>query len=180
MMRNLKKVGLFFLRVFEIYIPVIAFIICFTVFILQVFYRYVLNSPLTWPFEVTIITYIWVVMLGAGLARSQREHVAFTMIYDRMSKKVQAIVRIVMNSIISVAFAIAFYPVLDYVIFMHIKRSTVLRIPFSIVFSPFLAFLLLIIGHSIYDIIKDIKILRNAGKQLAPEAKGIKDGGKNL
>jgi TRAP-type C4-dicarboxylate transport system permease small subunit len=41
---------------------------------LQVFFRYVLNRPLSWPLEVSLFCFVWLVWLGAiGSMREERQ-----------------------------------------------------------------------------------------------------------
>jgi TRAP-type C4-dicarboxylate transport system permease small subunit len=158
------KLGKWTLDIVEIYIPVVTFVILFLMFVIQIFFRYCLNNPLTWTEEITLSTYIWTVMFAAAYARRTGEHVAFTMFYDNVSPVKQAIFRIVGNVIVMSGFIIALYPSYDFVMFQKIKVSTVFRIPFHIVYFPFLVFIVLTIGHSIYDIVADIRFLTRKEK----------------
>jgi TRAP-type C4-dicarboxylate transport system permease small subunit len=154
-----KKTGSFLLDLFEIYIPSVAFSIMFVVFVLQIFFRYFLNRPLTWPYEVTIFAFIWTALLGACFARRHAVHVVFGLIYDKMTPKIQLIFRLIANGVIFVAFCIALKPSYEYVMFMEFQKSTVLKIPFHIAFFPYVVFVILIIGHTLYDLIIDGKKL---------------------
>ena len=49
------------------------------VIILQVFYRYVLGSSLSWSEESARFLFIWVVMLGASMGVKEGFHVAVTL-----------------------------------------------------------------------------------------------------
>ena len=82
---TLLKIGQFILDLFEIYIPAVAFSVMFIVFILQIFFRYFLNNPLTWPYEITIFGFIWTAILGACYARRLGIHVVFGIIYDTLN-----------------------------------------------------------------------------------------------
>ena len=157
---SLKKIGIFLLDLFEVYIPSVTFSIMFLVFVMQIVFRYFLNRPLTWPYEVTIFAFIWTAILGAALARREGLHVAFGVIYDKVSPKNQTIFRLIANSLVLAAFLIALKPTYEQVQFMAFKKSTVLKIPFNIAYSPYIAFMLLIMGHTIYDLVVDIKKLK--------------------
>lgn len=149
----------------ELYIPMAAFSLMFVLFIVSVFYRYFLNNPLTWPFELTVLCFIWTAVLAATYARRTHSHVKFTLFYDRQSPRRQALTRITGNMLIAVVFLISLYPSFDYVQFMAFQKTTVLRIPFNIAYSPYVVFLVLIIAHSLYDVVVDLrKLLR--GEQL--------------
>jgi TRAP-type C4-dicarboxylate transport system permease small subunit len=154
---RLKRVFCFVRDIIEIYIPVLTFSVMFIVFLLQIFYRYILNHPLTWPYELTLFTFIWTVILGAIFARRMNGHVSFSMLYDSLSEKKKIMSRIIGNIIIVCGLCITLYPSYDYIQFMSFQKSTVLRIPFNVAFSPFLIFLILIICYSLIDIITDIK-----------------------
>ena len=100
--------------------------------------------------------------LGACYAKRMNSHVCFGIIYDSLTLKRQLIVRIIGNGIILIAFCIALYPSYDYVNFMKFQKSTVVRIPFNIAYSPFLVFLVLILGRTVRDLTEDIRKLVKA------------------
>ena len=56
-------------------------------------------------------------------------------------------------------FIIAFFPCLDYVNFMIVHKSAVIRILFSVTYFPFIVFLILTIYRTSVDIFRDIKSL---------------------
>ena len=157
-----KKALAFILDLCEIYIPVITFSIMFAAFLIQVCFRYLLNSPLTWPYEITLIAFIWTTLLGACYARRMNAHVKFGLVYDSLTAKKKLVVRLLGNGIIFVAFGVALYPSYDFITFMNFQKSTVVRIPFSLVYSPFLVFLVIILGRTAYDIYADLKKLKRA------------------
>lgn len=154
----LKRSGNFLLDVLEIYIPTLSFTVMFLVFMLQVFFRYFLNNPLTWPPEIISLTFIWTTVLGACYAQRKADHVAFTIVYDRISAKGQLIFRLLGNGFIAIAFLIALKPAYDYVMFMNFKETTVLKISYTVVYAPFLIFLVLISGRMLHEVYKDTKI----------------------
>ncbi len=157
----MKRAGAIILDTLEIYIPTLAFTVMFVVFILQVFFRYFLNNPLTWPPEIISLTFIWTTVLGACYAQRTGEHVAFSLLYDNVSAKLQLAMRLIGNGLIAIIFLIALKPSFDYVQFMSFRSSIVLKIPFSVIFFPFVIFLILIIGRMSYAVYVDIKRLIN-------------------
>ncbi len=125
---------------------------------LEIFYRYFL-VPLTWTLEFTLIAFIWVTLLGACFAQRDSSHVMFTMIYDRVKLRTQIWMRIAGNTLLFIAFSISLYPTYRYINFMSFKKSDVLKIPMNIAFSPYIVFLIIMIGRLGYDIITDFKKL---------------------
>ena len=153
------KVGQFLLDIPEKYVSSLTFTILFVVFVLQIFFRYVLNRPLVWPYEVTIFAFIWTAVLGACFAKRHNVHVVFSLVYDRMNPLGQLIFRVIGNTLIAVAFVIAIPATYDFVTFMHMDRSVALKIPFDVAFAPYLVFIVLIIGRMVVDVVRDIRWL---------------------
>lgn len=52
--------------------------------LIEVFWRYVLNSPLGAPLELSIMCMVWIAMLGTATAVRTRSHIAVTMLVDAM------------------------------------------------------------------------------------------------
>ena len=62
------------------------------VMILQVGFRYALNSPLTWTEELARILYIWACYLGAPVALRRGNHVTIVFVADRLPKALARLV----------------------------------------------------------------------------------------
>lgn len=143
--------------IIEVYIPVASFIVMFCAFIIQIFFRYVLHDPLTWPFELTTVGFVWTVVLGGIHAMRTRSHIAFGIVYDLMSLRWQRISRISSNIFISVGFGIALYPCYKFVAFMKMKQTPDFQIPFNIVYAPFVVFCAFVIAYALIDLWQDIR-----------------------
>ena len=152
------------IEIVEVYVPTVCFAILFMAFITQIFFRYVLNQPLTWTYEITVAAYTWVAILTASYARKTDENVVFGVVYDKVSPKVQIIFRIIGNIFIVTTYAILLYPAYKQIQFSAYRSTSVLKIPLNIVFFPFLIFLILIIFYSIIDIIKDLNKIKGSSQ----------------
>jgi TRAP-type C4-dicarboxylate transport system permease small subunit len=155
----MRKLYAIVLDVVELYLPAVTFSIMFVVFILQIVYRYALNSPLKWTYEVTVFGFIWTTLLGACYMRRLHRHINFNMFYNARTPATQMAFRLIGNGIIFLSCALGFFPTLNYLSFLSMDKSAVLRIPLSLGFSPVLVFLLLIGLHSLEDIIDDVRKL---------------------
>ena len=139
-----------------------TFLTLFCVFVLGIFFRYFL-TPLTWTLELSLICFIWTALLGGLYAKRVNSHVKFSMVYDLFSSRGQLWIRIAGNTLLLFSFILGFRPSLKYVLFMGFKKSNVLKIPMDIAFFPFVIFMAFMIGHFIYDLIIDMKILFSSG-----------------
>jgi TRAP-type transport system small permease protein len=66
---------------------------------LQVFFRYVLGSPLTWVLELTTYCFIWCVFIGASYAYKQRRHIEIIS-YKHQSISTRKVFDVVVNLIV--------------------------------------------------------------------------------
>jgi TRAP-type C4-dicarboxylate transport system permease small subunit len=70
---------------------VVVFIFMIIISFLQVFFRYVLNSPLFASEEIARLFAVWLTFLGSSVAIRYREHISVDIAYIRVSPKVQRI-----------------------------------------------------------------------------------------
>ncbi|MDF2615553.1 MAG: transporter small permease subunit [Sedimentibacter sp.] len=157
-MNNIKKILSFIRNCVEIYIPVASFSIMFVTFIAQVFFRYVLRQPISWAYEVTVVCYLWTVILGACLAQRKNSHVTFTLVYDRLSVKGKALCSFFGNLIIAVAFAVSLVPSIKYIDFIKIQETSVLHVGMNIIYAPYILFLFFILAYILVDLYEDFMV----------------------
>ena len=122
--------------------------------------RYIFVKPITWGLELQSICFVILVFLGVGLSEHYHSSIEFEMIYNKFGKKTQNVCRIISNLLTVVFVGIMFIPSAKHILTMK-TMTTVLRIPRSIVYIPFLIMLLsFIIRHFIW-LMDEIKALRN-------------------
>ncbi len=83
-------------------IPLASFIVLFILFIMQVFFRYVLKEPISWSSELITVMYVFLIFLGAAYTGKTHEHMVFPLVYEKASQKVQCILQIVGNTILTI------------------------------------------------------------------------------
>lgn len=71
----------------------------------NVFARYVLKVGLLWAEELSRLTFVWVVFLGAYLALRRRAHLAITIVTDRLPWRAQRVVSIV-GTLLTIGFLV--------------------------------------------------------------------------
>jgi TRAP-type C4-dicarboxylate transport system permease small subunit len=152
------RIGSGLLNFTEIYLPVAIFSCLFVVFMLQVFFRY-FRAPLIWPEEFSNLAYIWTILLGSCYALRDDSHVKFSLVYDQVGPTWQCVMRVIGNLLLFAAFGLAVYPSYKFIVFMGFKKSDALRIPMNLAFSPFLVFLVLILGRLVYKVLVDLNLL---------------------
>jgi TRAP-type C4-dicarboxylate transport system permease small subunit len=129
-------------------VGVLFFLATFAGLILQVFYRYVLNSPVAWSEEYTMIAYMWTVFWAAAFMVRERDHVSFDIVYDVASPRGRRLLAASSLTVLVVAFLILIPPTWDYLEFLTRRKTSVLRIPRVWVFGVFMLFLLAFTAQS--------------------------------
>ncbi len=130
----------------------------FLTFIWQIFCRYVLRAPVSWAYEVTVACYLWMVILGACYAQRGRNHVTFTLVYDRLDTRRKALISFLGNLLMLVAFAYAFVPSIEFILFMKMQKTSVLKIGLDIIYLPYIPFMAIIMLYALVDIYRDFRV----------------------
>ena len=158
----MKKVGGFIRDCVEKFIPAIAFVVLFVVFVFQVFMRYAAKNPQAWTTEVEQSCFLWIALLGACYVQRNKGHVVFTMVYDALKLKGKAVMALISNAFVAFAMAITFIPSFKYIWGLTSRHqvTSLLKIPKTLVFFPYVIFLFLIFVYNILDIYEDIMVLR--------------------
>ncbi len=150
--------------IIEIYIPAFAFIGLFCVFVLSVFFRYFL-TPLIWDQEFTLTAFVWIICLGASYAQRDDSHIRFSMIYDLLPDRAKTGFRIAGGSMIIFALVISFVPSLQWVISMEFHTTTIFKIPYSIIYTPYILLLFSLIMRYTASTIRDIQSIFKASRK---------------
>lgn len=158
---SIRSIAAGVLDAVEILLPCLTFVVMFLVFVAEIVARYVFNSPLMWTYEVSTLAYTWTIMIGACYAARKRAHITFDLVYDTLSPKNRLITEALGNLAIVLFFAIALYPSFDFISFSKVTKTPVLLIPMNIGFAPFLLFLVLVSGHLLHGVWRNIVALVN-------------------
>ena len=136
----------------------------FVTFLLQIFSRYVLNSPFGWTLELCRILWVWIVFFCCAFLVQEKDHVKFNLIYSASSNKAKFIMSIVSCLSIVVIMGWALLPTMDYIDWMKMRKTSTVRFPItgekiklSYVFSIYGIFMISLIVHYIWKLKKIIQ-----------------------
>ncbi len=156
----MKKITDWIFRIIEVYLPTIAFAVMFVSFIIHIFFRYFLNNPLFATDEIITISYLWLVFLGAACIMREGKHISFTLVYEKRSPKGQCIFRIIGNVVMLVFLVCSLPGCLDFMNFLKMDRTVVLRLPLIVYYIPMFISIVLICIHLAGALVKDFKELK--------------------
>ena len=69
--------------------------VMFLAFIVQIAFRYLFNFPIGWTSELTVITWLWLVLWGAAFVVRESEEIRFDLIYSAVGTGTRRIMAIV-------------------------------------------------------------------------------------
>lgn len=143
----------------ETNIPTIMLIGVFLGFIISIGNRYILQSGSPKVDEAYVVCFCWLAVFSSPLATRNEEHVAFTILYDSLSAKGKAIMDVFGKICLLVLLLVIFMPSLKEVSFQSMNRTSNLHLKYSILYAPFMFFLIATIYHQVALIVRDVKTL---------------------
>lgn len=179
-MDTLKRIGCFLRDCIELYLPILSFIILFCVFVAGIVARYIIKTPIVWSNEVISICFLWMVLSAACYCQHHRSHVTFTMVYDALPRRAAEFTAFLGNAIILAALALSFLPTLKYIQFMEVQKSSMLRIPMSIIYIPYIFFMAFLMVYMVIEMVEQFLIftgLDRKFKKHEPEQVGSEEEG---
>jgi len=127
-------------------------------FLLQIFFRYVLNAPLVWTLEFCLLAYLWMTFWNCGMLMRLNDHIGFTLIYDAMGPAGRRALAVTGFAILGATFAAALPGVIDWTLFMSIAQTDVFGLRLDLVFSIFILFMVAVILRTL------VRVRRLAGR----------------
>ncbi len=112
----------------------------FAVFILQIVFRYLLNLPIGWTHEISVILWLWIVLFGSAFVTRESEEIRFDILYSAVGVRARRWMAVITAVALVVLYAVSLPAMADYVTFMKVERTAYLKLPFNWVYAIYLAF----------------------------------------
>ncbi len=164
---SLTRIGWLRKRAQDVIVVLIA--IMFVSFLLQIGFRYLLNHPLGWTDEVTVLCWVWLVLWGAAFILSDKDEIRFDIIYELVSPRTQRAFTVIASLALVVLFLVSLPASWNYVAFMKREKSAYLGMRFDYLYSIYLIF-------AVACIVKHASIAWNAFRgRTSPEPDVLED-----
>lgn len=116
--------------------------VMFAAFILQIIFRYLLNQPIGWTNEISVVLWIWIVLWGAAFVLREEEEIRFDLFYASAGPGTRRIMFLVSAVALVALYALSLPAVVDYVTFMKVEKTAYLDIRFDYLFSIYVVFVI--------------------------------------
>ena len=145
----------------------------FVAFIIQIVFRYFLNFPIGWTSELSVITWLYMVLLGSAFWLKESEEVRFDLLSGSLGPRGRRVVGLVVAVAAVVLFGMAMPATVSYVAFMKVESSSYLKIRLDVLYSIYIIFAVAVIVRYVWAI---VSLLRGE----APEEADITKAGSGL
>jgi len=129
------------------------------VMMLQIFYRKILNNSLSWSDELGGYLLVWIALFGAVSALYDKKHLAIDALIIRLPIRVQQIMRVIVDCLISIFLLVIFYYSIPLMTQLGGRTAVSMPIPRSVIYSPLLITSAFSIVILVNDIVCDIKTM---------------------
>jgi len=119
--------------------------VMFVAFILQIAFRYLLNFPIGWSSELTVVMWLWLVLWGSSFVLTEKEEIRFDLVYSAVGPRVRIAMAIVFSVAVVALYGASLKASYAYVSFMKVEKSSYLKIPLNWLYSIYLIFLVAIL-----------------------------------
>lgn len=121
----------------------------FLSFLIQILFRYVLNLPLGWTVEYVTLSWLWGILFGYAFVVRNEDIIRLDIVYYAVPVPVRRGMDIVANLSVVAILLWSLPKTVEYVTFMKIERTAFLRIPFDLVFSIYIPFILAVVARNL-------------------------------
>ena len=122
----------------------------FAAFAIQIVFRYFFNLPTGWTTELTVVTWLWMVLWGAAFVLKENEEIRIDLVTALVGRRGRIASALVASLALLALYCLAFVPSWKYVAFMKVEKSSYLKIPMNWLYSIFLIFLLAVIVRYVW------------------------------
>lgn len=124
----------------------------FFCFIVQIVFRYVLDLPLGWTIEYVAIAWLWGILFGYAFVIRDEDIIRFDLLYSAVPVRLQRVMDVVTGLTCAGILAWSLPKAYEYITFMEIERTAYMRIPFDLVFSIYIPFVIAVIVRLLWTV----------------------------
>jgi TRAP-type C4-dicarboxylate transport system permease small subunit len=114
--------------------------VMFAAFLLQIVFRYLLNFPVGWTSELTLVMWLWLVLWGAALVTPERDEIRFDLLIGVARRRLRIAMGVVSSLALLVLYGASLPATYRYVAFMKVEKSSYLKIRMDWLFSIYVVF----------------------------------------
>jgi TRAP-type C4-dicarboxylate transport system permease small subunit len=119
--------------------------IMFAAFIVQIVFRYFFNLPTGWSTELSLIAWLWLVLLGTALALKEKDEIRFDIFITMAGPRARRVMAIIVAAATVALYSLSLPGTYKFVTFMKVESSSYLKIRLDWLYSIYVVFVVAII-----------------------------------
>ena len=127
--------------------------IMFVCFIVQIVFRYFFNFPIGWTSELSVIAWLYMVMLGSAFWLKESDEIRFDLISGTLGPVGRRVVGCAIAIAAVVLFGMALPATIKYVAFMKVESTSYLKIRLDLLYSVYVVFAVAVIVRYLWAIV---------------------------
>ena len=124
--------------------------VMFVVFIIQIVFRYLLNLPIGWTHEISVMMWLYLVLFGTAFVVRDSEEIRFDLFYAAASPRGRRAMVVLTATAVVALFSISLPAVIDYIAFMKVQRTAYLKIRFDWLYAIYGVFAVAVIVRQLW------------------------------
>jgi TRAP-type C4-dicarboxylate transport system permease small subunit len=121
--------------------------VMFVAFVVQIVFRYVFNYPVGWSSELSVIAWLYMVLIGSAFWLEDHEEIRFDLIAGAVPPAVGRVIAIAVAAATVVLFGMSLPATVKYVAFMKVESSSYLKIRLDVLYSVYVVFAVAVIAR---------------------------------
>lgn len=131
--------------------------VMFAAFIVQIVCRYLLNLPVGWASELTLVMWLWLVLWGAGLVLPEREEIRFDVVWASAGPRLRRWMQGIAAAALLWLYGSALPASWDFVSFMKVQKTSYLKLGYDELFFAFMIFAVAILVRYAWLLVEAIR-----------------------
>ena len=117
----------------------------FAAFLVQIVFRYFFSFPVGWTSELTVATWLWLVLWGSALVLKDEEEIRFDLVCSALGRRARRAMGIAAAVALVVLYGMSLPAAWSYVTFMKVEKSSYLHVRLDWMYSIYLLFVVAVI-----------------------------------
>ena len=117
----------------------------FAAFIVQIVFRYFFNFPIGWTSELSVICWLYLVLLGSAFWLKESEEIRFDLLSGALGPQARRVVSALVALAAAVLFGMSLPATIDYVTFMKVESTAYMGIRLDILYAVYPIFVIAVV-----------------------------------
>jgi TRAP-type C4-dicarboxylate transport system permease small subunit len=131
--------------------------IMFAAFLVQIIFRYVFNFPIGWSSELSVITWLYMVLLGSAFWLKESDEIRFDLVSGALGPKGRRVLAFFVAVAAVVLFGMALPATIKYVAFMKVESSSYMKIRLDFLYSVYVVFAVAVVVRYAWAIVSILR-----------------------